>query len=248
MTIAGIERYVQDGATWALYNQFRFMDYQDQRIGAGGDFNVDIPAQTITFGGPKGTIDAHFEVLASFAPGPRSMLWTWAIGHETDEGRRLREWGQANGVTWLAERELPINTAAQGEELIAELRQSVHDIAAALAAITGHAPYYSAPTGHGNFILGYVYLNDFPVPSIDQTFPRLFGDACAEQPGVDHRPGAQRFAQLAKFGYQWRDGRLQMHDPRTGNSVELGFNQQGWLENIRAQLGSQQANAGHSFG
>lgn len=238
MTIEGIEGFVRDGATWALYNQFKFMDYQEERIGEGGDFAVDMQTQTIEFTGQRGSIRGRFEALASFAPGPRSMLWTWAMGHETDEGRRLRDWGQANGVGWLTQPELPISTAAQGDELVNQVRQTVHDVAAAISAISGLAPYYSAPTGQGNYILGFIHLDDYPAPRIDQALPRLLGAAFQNQPGVDHRPGAQRFAQLAKFQYHWADGGLVMNDPQTGGAVQLSFTEQGWLNGLKASLGS----------
>ncbi|MFD5224741.1 DUF6882 domain-containing protein [Microbacterium sp. NPDC058342] len=167
-------------------------------------WDADLEAGTFTFAStdhPERTLVASPHLIASIAPGPRSLMWSWALpqGDRTGTGGRLRAYGEEHGIPALTEGEVvfPDDTGDDLDTWIAEL---AHVIAGAAVEITGLSPYYSAPAGGTRAVL----LLDAPIDPLTVSaavprIPRILSGLALRDP----RASVWDLARLAGWRLEW---------------------------------------------
>jgi len=143
-------------------------------------------------------------LVATIAPGPRSLLWAWAHPQGDPDGvaAPLRDYGAQHGIADLAQPEVPFPPEADAD-LDDWIADAAHQIGAVVAEITGRAPYYSAPVGGGTRA---VFVLDAPLPPPTVTdamivLPRLLQSVHLS----DARGAVWDLARLAGWHLEWSD-------------------------------------------
>ncbi len=191
----------------ALFTALR----QDQLVAATdalGEhrWDVDLDAGTFTFASfedPARTLTATPHLLASIAPGPRTLRWSWALpqGDRTGITERLRAYGEEHGISELTQGEVafPDDAGDDLEEWIAAL---AHVVGGAATEITGLSPYYSASTGGARAVLLLdAPLDALTVASAVTALPRILWDLTLTDP----RASVWDLARLAGWRLEWAD-------------------------------------------
>ncbi|MFV9424688.1 DUF6882 domain-containing protein [Microbacterium sp. S1037] len=172
-------------------------------------WDTDLAAGTLTFSAlddPNRTLVARAHLVASIAPGPRSVLWGWAHpngGGDQNPAARLRAYGQEHGIAELSSPEAPFPADAAGDaDWIAE---ASHVIAGVAVEVTGRSPYYSAPVGDAG--TRAVLLLDAPLPPLTVAhagvrMPRILSTTTPADP----RSSVWDLARLAGWTLEWADG------------------------------------------
>lgn len=192
----------------ALFTALR-QDQLRSATDALGDhrWDADLAAGTFTFAStadPQRTLTATPHLLASIAPGPRSLMWSWALpqGDRTGVTERLRAYGEEHGIAELTQGEVafPDDT---GDDIHAWIAALAHAIGGAATEITGLSPYYSAPTDGARAVL----LLDAPMD------PLTVASAVTALPGIlseltlsDARASVWDLGRLAGWHLEWADG------------------------------------------
>ncbi|MDR6868972.1 hypothetical protein J2Y69_003600 [Microbacterium resistens] len=170
-------------------------------------WDADIAAGTLTFSAkddPSRQLATRAHLVATIAPGPRSLLWAWA--HPQGDGAgvsaALRDYGTTHGIAALSEAELPLPTDI-GEDVDGWIEQAAHEVGAVAVEITGRSPYYSAPVGGGTRA---VFVLDAPLPPLTvaaavTALPRIL----AAVTPTDPRTSVWDLARLAGWNLQWTD-------------------------------------------
>lgn len=170
-------------------------------------WDVDMTAGTITFtsdANPQHQIIGRIRLLASIAPGPRSLLWGWAhpLGQHDPVAAQMRDYGTQYGVEALSNSEVPFPEDT-GDDLDAWITDASHVVGGVAAEITGHSPYYSAPAGGGTravFALDGV-LGPLTVAETVVSFPRILSQTTPN----DQRTSVWDLARLAAWQMAWTD-------------------------------------------
>ncbi|GGM43748.1 DUF6882 domain-containing protein [Microbacterium saperdae] len=169
-------------------------------------WDADMAAGTLTFtanADPSRQLVTRAHLVATIAPGPRSMLWAWAHPQGDTQGvaAQLQAYGAEHGIVELTSPEVPFPAdAAADEEWIA---QAAHVVGGVAVELTGRAPYYSAPVGGGTRA---VFLLDAPLA------PLTVADAVIALPRIlsgtalsDARTAVWDLARLANWTLTWTD-------------------------------------------
>lgn len=170
-------------------------------------WDVDMAARTLTFSAdddPSRCLTAHVHLIASIAPGPRSLLWGWAHPNGEVDGAaaQLRDYGAQYGIDELVRSEIPFPDDT-GDDVSGWVAQAAHTIGGVAVEITGRSPYYSASIGGGSravFLLDLA-LDPVTVATAVTRLPRV-------QQGLtvaDERSAVWDLARLAGWGMQWID-------------------------------------------
>lgn len=191
----------------ALFTALR----QDQLVAAAdalGEhrWDADMAAGTLTFtatADPSRQLVSRAHLVATIAPGPRSLLWAWAHPQGDAQGvaAQLQAYGAEHGIAELTTAELPFPADAPGDE--AWIAAAAHTIGGVAVELTGRSPYYSAPIGGGTRA---VFLLDAPLPPVTVAdaviaLPRILsGTALA-----DARTAVWDLARLASWTLTWTD-------------------------------------------
>jgi len=205
-----------------------------------GDHRWDVvmSAKTLTFTSntdPSRSITTTAHLIASIAPGPRSLLWGWAHPQGDPEGvaTRLRAFGQDRGIRELAEPELAFPADAAGDE--EWIAQAAHTVAGAAVEITGLSPYYSAPLGGGTRA---VFLLEAPLPALTVAsavivLPRILSELALP----DARTAVWDLARLAGWNLSWTDEAFSGATIVDGTgSVTFGFDEHARISRIQSSL------------
>lgn len=191
----------------ALFTALR----QDQLITAVDDlgehrWEVDLSAGLLTFAAeadPTRTLQATPHLVASIAPGPRSLMWAWALPdqHGVETADRLRAYGDQHGIPELADGEVPFPDDI-GDDLDGWLTELAHVVGGAAAEITGLSPYYLAQVGEARAVL----LLDAPLPALTVSIavtalPRVLSGLTMRDP----RASVWDLARLAGWRLEWAD-------------------------------------------
>lgn len=170
-------------------------------------WDADMAAGTLTFAAdadPSRQLVTRPHLVATIAPGPRSLLWAWAHPQGDPQGiaAQLRDYGTQYGIAELTQSELPFPADA-GDDLDSWIAQAAHQIGTVAVEITGRSPYYSAPIGGGTRA---VFLLDAPLA------PTTVADAVIAAPRLlsglalsDARSSVWDAARLAGWNLQWTD-------------------------------------------
>ncbi|MCK2036050.1 hypothetical protein KZC51_07855 [Microbacterium sp. SSW1-49] len=169
-------------------------------------WDADMAAGTLTFtanADPSRQLVTRAHLIATIAPGPRSLLWAWAHPQGDPQGiaAQLQAYGAEHGIVELTSPEVPFPAdAAADEEWIA---QAAHVVGGVAVELTGRAPYYSAPVGGGTRA---VFLLDAPIA------PLTVADAVIALPRIlsgtaltDARTAVWDLARLANWTLTWTD-------------------------------------------
>ncbi len=201
-------------------------------------WDADMTAGTLTFTATDGhQLVTRAHLIATIAPGPRSLLWAWAHPQGDAQGvaGQLREYGTQYAIAELSEAEVPFPAEASSD-LDGWIAQTAHQIGAIAEEITGRSPYYSAPVEGGTRA---VFLLDAPIP------PLTVADAVTAAPRIlsslvlrDQRSAVWDTARLAGWSMQWTDEAFSgaTVSDATG-SATFHFDAQARITNIEAQLG-----------
>lgn len=154
-----LKPFIESGQLLALLQQDALVEAGDE-LGEHR-FDVDMAAGKLTFTGDDGrTLECGAHLLASIAPGPRSILWGWAHPRGDDVSLALRKAGEEHRLPELVAEELPFpDTFDPSEDDIAHL---AHQVGAAAVGILARGPYYSAPNGTSRVL----FILDAPLPSL----------------------------------------------------------------------------------
>ncbi|GAB6856817.1 DUF6882 domain-containing protein [Microbacterium xylanilyticum] len=170
-------------------------------------WDVDLAAGTLTFtseADPNRRIVARASLVATIAPGPRSLMWAWAHpqGGSDPQIAGLREYGTTYSIAELSQAELPFPAEADAD-LDGWISRAAHQVGAIAEEITGRSPYYSAPVGSGTRA---VFLLDAPLPALTvadavTALPRILPELSLS----DARSSVWDLARLAGWSMQWTD-------------------------------------------
>ena len=185
---------------------------QDQLVAATSAlgehrWDADLAAGTLTFtaeADPSRQLVARASLVATIAPGPRSLMWAWAHpqGGADPSIATLREYGTTYSLTELSQPELPFPAEAEAD-LDGWIAGAAHQIGAIAEEITGRSPYYSAPVGSGTRA---VFLLDAPLAPLSVSdavvaLPRILSELTLS----DARSSVWDLARLAGWSMQWTD-------------------------------------------
>ena len=204
MTFAALQSLADRAALFTALRQDALVTATEEL----GDhrWDADMTAGTITFtsnSDPSRQIVTHAHLIATIAPGPRSLLWAWAHPQGAGDGlaSRLRAHGLEQGIAELFDPELPFPADASGDE--SWIAAAAHTVGGAATEITGRAPYYSAPIGGGTRA---VFLLDAPLPELTVAaaviaLPRILSGLALP----DARTAVWDLARLAGWNLTWAD-------------------------------------------
>ena len=238
MTFAALQPLADRAALFAALRQDALTDAVD----ALGEhrWDADLDAGTLTFSSiadPTRTIVTRPHLIATIAPGPRSMLWAWAHPQGDPQGvaAQLRDYGTQYGLEELAQAEVPF-PADIGDDLETWIANTAHQIGTIAVEITGRSPYYSAPIGGGTRA---VFLLDAPIA---QT---TVAEAVTKAPRLlssldlgDARSSVWDAARLAGWNMEWTDEAFTgatISD--SSGSATFRFDEQARITGIEGSLG-----------
>ncbi|OAN37793.1 DUF6882 domain-containing protein [Microbacterium sp. H83] len=169
-------------------------------------WDADMAAGTLTFtsnADPTRQLVARVQLVATLAPGPRSLLWAWAHpqGDPAGVAAQLRDYGAAHGIVALSEPELPFPDDATGDD--EWMTAAAHTVGGVAVELTGRSPAYIAPVGGGTRA---VFLLDAPIPPLTVAaaaiaLPRILSGLALP----DARTAVWDAARLAGWTLSWTD-------------------------------------------
>lgn len=239
MTFAALQSLADRAALFTALRQDALVSATDDL----GDhrWDADMNAGTITFtanADPSRQVVTRAQLIATIAPGPRSLLWAWAHPQGDAQGlaAQLRAHGLEQGIAELFDPELPFPADAPGDE--SWIAAAAHTVGGAAIEITGRSPYYSAPIGGGTRA---VFLLDAPIPDLTVAaaviaLPRILSGLAL----ADARTAVWDLARLAGWSLNWAD------ENYTGASVvdasgsaTFRFDEQARIIGFEGSLGAQ---------
>ena len=201
-------------------------------------WDADMSAGTLTFTSNDDAsrqLVTRAHLVATIAPGPRSLLWAWAHpqGDSAGVAAQLRDYGTEHGIVELSQTELPFPEDASGD---AEwITRAAHTVGGVAVELTGWAPYYLAPVGGGTYA---VFLLDAPLPPLTVAsaaivLPRILAGLAMS----DARTAVWDAARLAGWTLTWTD------ESFTGATIAdstgtatFRFDEQARITNIESSL------------
>ena len=119
MTFAALQPLADRAALFVALRQ----DALSAAADALGDhrWDADMAAGTLTFTAnddPSRQLATRSHLVATIAPGPRSLLWAWAHPSGDPQGiaAQLRAYGEQHGIAELTAAEVPFPADASGDE------------------------------------------------------------------------------------------------------------------------------------
>jgi hypothetical protein len=204
MTFAALQPFADRAALFTALRQ----DALTAATDALGEhrWDADVAAGTLTFTAnddPTRQLVTRTHLIATIAPGPRSMLWAWAHPQGATQGlaAQLNAYGTEHGIADLTTAEVPFPTEATADD--EWIASAAHVVGAAAIEITGRSPYYSAPVGGGTRA---VFLLDAPIAPLTVVdaviaLPRILSSTSIE----DARTAVWDLARLAGWTLTWTD-------------------------------------------
>lgn len=238
MTLAALQPLADRAALFTALRQDALAAATDSL----GDnrWDADMATGTLTFtsnADPGRRLETRAHLVATIAPGPRSLLWAWAHPQGDPQGvaAQLREYGNEHGIAELSTPEVPFPADASGDEWIA---QTAHTLGGVAVELTGRSPYYSAPVGGGTRA---VFLLDAPIPPLTVAnaaiaLPRMLASVALP----DARTAVWDLARLASWKLEWTDESFSgaRVTDATG-TVTFRFDEQARITNLESHLAPQ---------
>lgn len=237
MQFADLQAVSDQGSLYAFLSQRVLSDHVEERLGEYR-YEIDMLEERLSFisAASGARIDTHVDLVASIAPGPRSVLWGWAHPQATGElASELKAYGEAHSIPSLSAAEIPLPTSATGEDLTKEIDDAAHIIGWVAVAVTGRAPYYSAPAGGGTRVVFLLSGYDFPALRLDVRVPTSVMQALSLGTIHDHRAAMHWLAIRAGWQLSWNAdwSEAQLRDPENGNGLTATFDSQARLANMQ---------------
>jgi hypothetical protein len=200
---------------------------------AGGRYDVDLAAGTLTFSGagvPPVVLRAH--LLGSAAPGPGTWLWAW--GNDAgfpDEvlayARHVSDFGTRYGLTELSQAQ---------QELRSSPREDARHYAALAATVCGGMTTYTCVVGAGTVV---ALLLDgpevtLPAPSAVRA-ATLLPEVAAAGVVVDWRRAVESYGRMRGFGVEEGAGETTLR--AADGAVVVAFDDLGRLSKVSGRLG-----------
>ncbi|MDR2295044.1 MAG: hypothetical protein LBE05_07545 [Microbacterium sp.] len=227
-TFPALQTYIDRGLLLSLLQQDALVEATDA-LGQHR-WDVDMQQGTLTFTSekdPARRLATRAHLIASIAPGPRSVLWDWAHPQGSQQGASaaLRAAGERDGVRELSVGEVPFpaDFDAQDRDAMAQL---AHEIGQASVGILGRGPYYSAPVDGGT---RFIFLLDAPLPpltlaAVVAKLPRLLSTGLFRDP----RTAVWGLATAQRWSFRWNDDAFSGATLSDGSTVaQFGFDPQG---------------------
>ena len=234
----GIQSVADHGALYAMLGQRVLSEHLEQQLGEFR-YDVDLAESRLWFtstSDPSRTVEARAHLIASIAPGPRSILWGWAHPQAQDKSvpERLRALGEQHGIADLTSPEVPFTTDTQGDELGNDIAQLAHTIAAAAVEATGMTPYYSVPSGGGSRIV--FLLEGIPLRPVDLGVDGAgITSALMDAVTADQRAALLGLARHGRFAASNDTDSVSISDAR-GSRIHATLDQRGRLTNLSVKL------------
>lgn len=235
--LPGVQAVADHGALHALLGQRRLEEHLQAAL---GEFTLggDPSAGRLWFASttdPERRVDTRPHLVASLAPGPRSLLWGWAHPQSTGTAAQtLRQLGEQHGIGELTVPEVPFDTTATGPELGTEVMDAAHVVAAAAVEATGLTPYYVAPIGGGS-VMVYL-LEGVPLRPFDLGLDGAgIGSALMEASSTDLRASLLGLARHTGLGVRQDATTVEIADAR-GSRVTGTCDEQGRLTGLSMHL------------
>lgn len=235
-TFPALQPYLDRGQLRALLMQDALSEATDA-LGPNR-WDVDMLAGTLAFTSehdPSRRLETRAHMVASIAPGPRSVLWGWAHpqGDPGGVAAKIRDAGIADGVAELASGELAFPDGFDGgEDDVAAL---AHELGTVAVGVTDGGPYYSAPAGGGTRVL---FLLDAPLPKLTLAtvvtkLQRMLSTGLVRDP----RTALWSLAVGEGWTFQWTDSTFTGAKVTDGPSTaDFAFNEGGQLTSVSGQL------------
>lgn len=226
------------GAVFAELSQQLLNDGLEERLGQY-TWDVDLLADTITFAAKSSAarIVAGVELIASVAPGPRSLLWGRALPAGGRSGaQRLLERGRAEGLPSLLADEVPFPVSGDTHHAAA---LAAREISAVTATVTDGGLTSVMPTGGGTCGVLLIDRLDFAIPRIDHRLPMRLTTVLTDGRALDQKAATHGLAVMAGWAISWAPdwGVARLSDPVTGNTAELTFGTHNVLTNFTCSMG-----------
>lgn len=226
------------GALYAALSQRLLQGGVEERVGGEFDYSADLDTDSFVFTGRATgtTIETTVELMASVAPGPRSVLWGRALPSGGRAGAQMiLERGHADELPSLLVDELPFPA---GDDPDDAAQYVALEIGAVVAAVTGGGLTYVVAVGGGTLAVLLLGDLDFARPRIDHSFltrvPMALGAGTIE----DHRAAMHGLATMSGWTIDWTSdwSSAELADPVTGNSATAEFDQYARLSGLRGSL------------
>ncbi len=205
MTFAALQPLADRAALFTALRQ----DALSAAADALGDhrWDADMQAGTLSFTSNSDStrqLLTRAHLIATIAPGPRSLLWAWAHPQGDSQGiaGQLRDYGVEHGIQELTSPELAF-PAETGDDVDSWIAAAAHTVGGVAVELTGRSPYYSAPVAGGTRA---VFLLDAPLPALTVgsamiALPRILSGLAL----ADARTAVWDLARLAGWTLSWAD-------------------------------------------
>ncbi|SNC72284.1 hypothetical protein SAMN05445756_1791 [Kytococcus aerolatus] len=229
---------LNDATLWSRIAQQQFDVLLAQEVGPDAQIGVDLEAGQIQFASEQGEVVGDLHLVASVAPGPRSLLWAWANENFAEApaarlSHELREFGELHGTHQLTDAEIVLD--ASDEELDDAVVTAAHDAGTLASKITGVRPYFVSDAGNGTWVVTLVSGLDLPVPALSD-LPELLRSVLDEGVLTDHRRALHHLGIDGPWPATWAaDGRRVRFDDGE-QVVEVELDEDGWVREIHDDL------------
>ncbi|UWF77971.1 MULTISPECIES: DUF6882 domain-containing protein [Microbacterium] len=202
-------------------------------------WDVDLAAGRFTFTAESDagrTLTARPHLVASIAPGPRSLMWAWALpqGDPSGVATRLREYGEQHGIPELTQGEVPFPEDT-GDDLQEWITGFAHVIGGVAVELSGLSPYYTASTGGSRVVLLLdAPLEPLTVSAAASALPRILTGLALP----DARTSVWDLARLASWQLEWADADYSAATVTDASgSATFSFDEYARITDIRSRLG-----------
>lgn len=204
-------------------------------------WDADMAAGTLTFTSNDDAsrqLVTRAHLVATIAPGPRSLLWAWAHPQGDADGvaAQLRDYGTEHGIAELSQSELAFPDDAAGDA--DWITAAAHTVGGVAVELTGRAPYYVAPVGSGT---SAVFLLDAPIPPLTVAstaiaLPRILSELAL----TDARTSVWDAARLAGWSLTWTDESFSGATiADASGSATFHFDERARITNVESSLHAQ---------
>lgn len=231
---------LNDGAISVLSRRAVLGPWADRRLGPYDwrtDFDTGLAAFIAREGG--GRIDFGWpQALVSIAPGPGTILWSWAQPRSPRSlaaVNRLREFGQHYGIPQLTEPEVPFDRLVRDpgsyDSEDAMLMDIAHRVAIVAGQVTDLPQYVIAAQGQSKSVL-LPPSSQVPLPTM-RGFREAIDLALNAGYITNVRRSLESAIQRLGFSADWRGDGRQVRIEGAGKSIELEFDEFGRVTTIR---------------